>query len=465
MRSGSSPTIGDVLCEKWRILRVLGAGGMATVFEASHRNGKRVAIKILHPELRANAHARARFLREGYIANRVDHPNVPSVLDDGETSDGDAFLVMDLLQGETLDSRSKAGRIGLREVADISLSILEALSAAHEKGIVHRDIKPSNVFLAVDGSVKLLDFGIARMREALPEQDSVTLSRGVFALGTPSFMAPEQARGHWEEVDSRTDIWSMGALMFALLTGRHVHEGKTTNELMILSATAPAPLVASIRSDLPASLARVVDRALSFHRELRWADARAMRDAIRALGPQGEKSGLAEAVMVGQVKSPERPATATTFDQLSAVVEVPSTTVGQTRRQLSRPWVFALVAVLLPSSISVVWLLASESSRPVNSATHAVAPSGSGQSHDKPSPQVTPPIARIDDPVPPSPNPELSATAVLDVPRKSRAPAAVKASAAAVPAMLSSAAFPSEVPTPRAAPSELTGDAWLESQK
>jgi len=411
MRQGRSLAVGSVLCDKWRILRVLGAGGMATVYEATHRNGKRVAMKILHSELRTNEQARARFLREGYIANRVDHPNVPSVLDDGETSDCDAFLVMDLLHGETLETRNKAGRLSLHEVLRIALALLDVLAAAHEKGIVHRDIKPSNVFLSTDGAVKLLDFGIARIREVMPEQDCATLSRGEFALGTPSFMAPEQARGHWDEVDARTDIWSVGALMFALLTGRNVHQGQTIHELMILSATAPATPVASLRPELPADYARVVDRALSFHRELRWPDARAMHSAIRSLL---QKAGLGELAASTESSSLLECTVASTTDQLSAVIEVP--------RLSRRSGFLSLAGAALLASASLAWLASTDAGHAVPAPTRAVTAKGSEHPRDAQPAPVTAPLPRTEVPrvFPPPINSSVLALGGVGAPRKSR---------------------------------------------
>jgi len=464
MRPGSSLATGHLLCGKWRILRVLGKGGMATVYEASHRNGKRVAIKVLHAELRSNAQARARFLREGYIANRVDHANVPSVLDDGETSDRDAFLVMDLLHGETLESRSKAGQISPQEVLHVALAILDVLSGAHEKGIVHRDVKPSNVFLSADGSVKLLDFGIARMREAMPEQDSLNLSRCGFALGTPSFMPPEQARGDWEEVDARTDIWSVGALMFALLTGRNVHQGKTTDELMTLSATTPAPALGSLRPDLPADIAHAVDRALSFHRERRWPDARAMHGAIQTLHQKFERveSGADTRASFGE-------RTSSTSDQLSAVVEVSPKVTVEGSRKAPRAGAFPLVAATLLSSAAIAWVVSSEAVHAAQQATHAVSSSSSERVPEARSRVTAPPPELTDVPRPSSSNHVIVPPVVVDTARKSRVPSTAKIHPLTVPgpAAADSARSSSslEPPAPNSALGASDADAWLERQK
>ena len=198
--SAAEALVGRLFCDKWRIERLLSAGGTASVYLASHRNGKRVAIKVLRAELAADPRMKARFLREGYLANRVDHESAVSVIDDGTTNDGIVFLVMELLDGVNLEKLSRETRRDPSEVAYVIDGLLDVLAAAHANGIVHRDIKPGNVFLTTRGKVKLLDFGIARLREA---SSPMNQTRTGSVLGTPGFMAPEQARGRWTEVDAR----------------------------------------------------------------------------------------------------------------------------------------------------------------------------------------------------------------------------------------------------------------------
>src|SRR5262249_12850382 len=154
--------------DKWRLDRLLGVGGMAAVYEATHRNKKRVAVKLLHAEFSQNADLRTRFLREGYAANVIEHPGAVSVLDDDVTDAGAAFLVMELLEGETLDQRWErmAGRLPAAEVFGFADQLLDVLAVAHTKGIVHRDIKPENLFVTREGTLKVLDFGIARVFES-----------------------------------------------------------------------------------------------------------------------------------------------------------------------------------------------------------------------------------------------------------------------------------------------------------
>ena len=249
---------------------------MAAVYAATHlRNASRVALKLLHREMAADPNVRARFLREGYAANSVEHPGAVRILDDDVTDDGAVFLVMELLEGETLDARwERSGhRLGAREVARLIYQLLDVLAAAHAKGIVHRDIKPENLFLTRAGVLKVLDFGVARMLEG-----PVTATRPGGIIGTPAFMAPEQVLD--KVVDAQSDLWSVGATAFALLSKRYVHEAESAGEMMVVVGSRPARSLALVAPDVPAALAAVVDRALMFNKPDRWPDARAMQLAL-----------------------------------------------------------------------------------------------------------------------------------------------------------------------------------------
>jgi eukaryotic-like serine/threonine-protein kinase len=284
--AGARARVGRVLKDKWHLDKLLGLGGMAAVYEATHRNRSRVAVKMLHPSLSLDREVKQRFLREGYVANSVDHPGVVRVLDDDVDDDGTAFLVLDLLEGETLDARwaQAGGRLPVDEVVPLMARILDVLSAAHAKGIVHRDVKPENIFLTSRGEVRLLDFGIARLRET-SSSEQAALTRSGATMGTPVFMAPEQARGRWEQVDECTDVWALGAMMFTLLSGHWVHEAETWNETLILAAIRPARSLSEVVPEAPPALVTVVDRALAFEKSERWASALAMQAALQALSP------------------------------------------------------------------------------------------------------------------------------------------------------------------------------------
>lgn len=271
--------IGVTLNDKWQLDALLGVGGTASVYSASHRNGKRVAIKVLHPELSAHMHFRERFLREAYVGNHIEHPGAVTVYDDDVTEDGCAFLVMDLLEGENLEVRRerKGGVLEPLEVLSLVDDVLDTLQAAHAKGVIHRDIKPENLFLTHENTVRLLDFGIARIN--VPENPGQTLA-GV-SMGTPAFMPPEQASAHWDKVDAQSDLWAIGASMFTLLTGRYVHQGGTVNESLVLAVTKAAPRIENIDPSLPPQLARIVNKALERDKGDRYKSAAEMQFDVR----------------------------------------------------------------------------------------------------------------------------------------------------------------------------------------
>lgn len=271
--------VGTTLAGKYRLDSVLGVGGMAVVYAATHRNRKRFAVKVLHPELCARRDIRARFLREGYVANSVNHPGVVAVLDDDVDTDGSAFLVMELLEGATVDALGSRleGRLPLREALAIIHQLLDVLTVAHESKVVHRDIKPANLFVSRAGHVKVLDFGIARLRDVAA---GVQSTRAGALLGTPSFMAPEQALAQGDEIDPRTDVWATGASLFTMLSGQFVHEGDSARQLMIRAATVPARSLADVVPDTPAAVIDLVAKALAFEKSARWDSAAAMRAVV-----------------------------------------------------------------------------------------------------------------------------------------------------------------------------------------
>jgi serine/threonine-protein kinase len=280
LRAMIEARVGLVLRSKWRLDSLIGIGGMAAVYAATHRNSKRVAVKMLHPDVSVDEIVRQRFVREGYAANRVGHPGAVDILDDDVAEDGSAFLVMELLDGENLDRRMrrKGGQLGGVEVLSVADQVLDVLAAAHERGILHRDIKPENVFLTRDGTIKLLDFGIARIREMKPVSNAT--QRGA-VLGTPAFMPPEQALAIWEDVDARSDLWALGATLFMLLTGDFVHPSASGMQALDHAVNRRARSVATLRPDLHPSIVAVIDRALAFEKASRWQSARDMQDAVR----------------------------------------------------------------------------------------------------------------------------------------------------------------------------------------
>jgi serine/threonine-protein kinase len=250
----------------YRLLREIGNGGMGMVYEAEDaRLGRRVAVKLLPPEVNRDRKAKERFLREAKAAAAVDHPNICTVHDVGE-SDGRLYIVLTYYEGETLRERIKRGPLPLDEARQIAIQVSRGLACAHEAGIVHRDIKPANVMLPRRGEAKILDFGIARL-----QGDDASLTRTGASWGTPAYMSPEQARG--EPVDARTDVWSLGAMLYEMIAGRRPFGGESLEAVVSAILTQEPEPLERIRPDVPEDLARIVERALIKNPAERYADA------------------------------------------------------------------------------------------------------------------------------------------------------------------------------------------------
>jgi serine/threonine-protein kinase len=361
LRARSNARVGMTLRGKYRLDRVLGVGGMAAVYAATHRNQKQFAVKMLHPELSLREDIRTRFIREGYAANSLKHAGAVAVLDDDVAEDGSAFLVMELLEGAEVEALWRsAAPVPLGASLAVIDQLLDVLVAAHSKGVVHRDIKPANLFLSRDGTLKVLDFGIARLRDAAGGDHATHTG---MLLGTPAFMAPEQALGQSSDIDGQTDIWAAGATLFTLLTDRPVHEAVNAQQIMIKAATTPPRSLASVARVHPAIVA-VVDRAIAFRKADRWPTAAAMRDALRkayvaVFGEeisrsqlahlfQGTDGTLADTTAVSRAGAPVVTGGAAslpshTGQPVSRSAALPVVTAAGARRQ--RPWLLGAVGV------------------------------------------------------------------------------------------------------------------------
>ncbi|HMJ12326.1 MAG TPA: serine/threonine-protein kinase [Polyangiaceae bacterium] len=280
-RDRAHARVGCWLTSQWRLTKLLGIGGTSAVYEGQGATGRSVAIKVLHERHCSSEELRERFAREAVLVNRVEHPAVVKVMEYGTADEGTPFLAMELLTGETTEQRRirAGGRLPQRDVLSIADRALGLLVEAHALGIVHRDISPSNLFVCVDDSLRVLDFGIASLRTPQTEQ---ALTRTGEVFGTLAYMAPEQALGAHRSVDQRSDVYSLGATLFRLLTGRWVHQGATVKEqrAAIMSTSAR-----SLAHELPEAhpyLVRLVDRALCYERSARWQTASEMQEACHA---------------------------------------------------------------------------------------------------------------------------------------------------------------------------------------
>ncbi len=380
--------VGEVLNEKWTLERLLGVGGMAAVYAGKHRNGARAAIKVLHSDYARHAEVRERFRREGYAANKVNHPGVVKVLDDdiiaSGPDEGAAYLVMELLEGESLQERLERGEpMGELEFLKLAHEVLSVLEAAHDNGVVHRDLKPENLFFArQEGDegrvrVKVLDFGLARLLQ------SQAITTYGLALGTPSFMSPEQAAGHTDEVDGRTDLFALAATGFRLRTGQRIHEADNPVDLIRKMGHLPAPRIRTVTPDVSEPFARVIDRALEFKREDRYVTAAAMdADVARAIAQL--EAGLG-ATRVASAAPPARPNPAPPPERTIELSESDlerrpacgmDESVHLPRKRSSLPW----LALLLFAGIGAkLWLEAhragdSSSTAPSNAAAASSGP-------------------------------------------------------------------------------------------
>ena len=320
--------IGTVLGGKYRIVRKLGEGGMGAVYVSVQEPlGRKVAVKVLLPVLARDATLVGRFQREAELAASLGHPNIVQVTDFGVDDEGSAFLVMDLLDGESLGGLlEREVALAPNRVRFISTQVLSALEAAHARGVVHRDLKPDNIYLTsvsgVADLVKLLDFGIARLIEG--DGDHKMTATGQ-VLGTPAYMSPEQARG--KPVDARSDLYALGVVMYEALSGRMPVNGSNYHELMFaIVGETPTPL-AELVPGLDPALVAVVERSMAKDPNARYANAAEMRAALDALGPLQASSPSRVPSVPPVTRDVSAAAMAATITP-EALTALPSTTPG-----------------------------------------------------------------------------------------------------------------------------------------
>jgi len=440
--------LGHVLRNKWRLDVLLGVGGMAAVYAATHRNGSRAAVKVLHAELSAREDVRSRFMREGHAANAVAHDGAVKVLDDDVADDGSLYLVTELLDGETLEDRRLryGGHLSEDDVLSAADQLLDVLAAAHAKGVIHRDIKPANIFLTRSGQLKVLDFGIARLREL--STHSLATKSGA-AMGTPAFMSPEQARGLWDEVDGRSDVWSVGATMWHALTGALVHQGRTTNEELLSAMSKPAPPILSVLPKLSPAVAQVVDRALAFEKEKRWLDARRMQEGVRRAYHDRHGAPITTAPRITVPETVPNRTLSTAPDVLAPGLPTTGQPVANSQSgfRASIPIPSRRFLTIAAGGVLAVGVVVSGISWVV-SAVHGTAPTGAASSTTTATAiqvqELAPPTATSE---PASNETSMPAIAATDLPT-----AAATATARSAPAQPSSAPKPAASEAPAATP-------------
>src|SRR6266545_3650939 len=290
--SGESETAAEALPRilegRWRLEREIGCGGMGRVFEARHLTlDNRVAVKLLHPHRLAAPEAVHRFLREARLAGVASHPGIARVLDFDVTANGAPYIVMELLAGETLETRMAApDRISLSEGLDAIIDVLDTLAAIHAAGVIHRDIKPGNIFVLADPGgpfrTKLLDFGLARGVD--PTGGDPNLTRTGQVLGTPRYLSPERARGQ-TQIGPAADLWAVGVILYDIATGRPPFPGDNYNEVLANILTRDPPRVREVAPDLPAALDDVLFRCLARDPDRRYRSAGDLARALAAVRP------------------------------------------------------------------------------------------------------------------------------------------------------------------------------------
>jgi len=312
-----------LIANKYRLGRLLGEGGMGAVYEAVHTElGLKVAIKILSPTIASNPTSVKRFRREARAAAAVSHDNVVSVTDTGTDDNGVPFIVMELLEGESVSSLLHRERVLPADVAiPIVSQILAGLAAAHDQGVVHRDLKPPNIFIthSAEGSyrVKILDFGISKFQADL---DKATLTAEGGLVGTPQFMAPEQVKAR-KDVDSRADIYAVGVLLYRMLTGKLPFRSRKADQLYQQILAGSPPSAQSLNPDIPDELNAAIVKAIALNRDDRYPTARAFRAALHDAAPALPRDGTIPPGSPRTVDDVVEIQTAETIDIVSSAID------------------------------------------------------------------------------------------------------------------------------------------------
>ena len=424
--SGQRFPEGTMLAEKLRVVRVLGAGGMGVVYEVEHTLTRhRRALKVLHAEMLSRPPVVARFLREASAAGHIGNPHIVETFDAGRLVGGEPYIVMELLQGESLAAKQeREKRLGLADLVETVGQACDGVQAAHDAGIVHRDLKPENVFLLDTAGapfVKILDFGVSKFAGALSEGNLVT--REGVALGTPYYMSPEQVAGA-ATIDGRSDIYALGVILYECASGVRPFEADAFSLLCALIHEGKPRSLGELRPDLPPAFVEVVHRAMAHDRDRRFASARELGAALGAFGSishLGAKAGFssvpppgASAPPAAWAPPPEATLPVRSAPPVGRVRTGDGSTVSVIGGRRSRAGTLAVVVV---AAIAVVAGLVSVRARSGEPA--AIAPLASRVAPG-------PPVASVDAEAPPL----RESPSVILSPEPSSAPVVVLAASA-----------------------------------
>ncbi len=269
----------------YKILEHLGGGGMGVVYKALDlKLDRTVALKFLPPDLTRDPEAKQRFIHEAKAASALQHNNICTVHDIDETDDGQSFIVMDFYEGETLKKKIERGPLKIDEAIDVAVQVTQGLTKAHEHGIIHRDIKPANIIVTTDGVAKIVDFGLAKL------SGRTMLTKAGSTLGTAAYMSPEQARG--EPADHRTDIWSLGVVLYEMFTGRRPFEAEYDQAIIYQTLNAEPSRIETLRPETPIALQQIVMKAMQKDQRERYQQIETLGADLRALNGGRDSSSL-----------------------------------------------------------------------------------------------------------------------------------------------------------------------------
>jgi serine/threonine protein kinase len=378
MNDPQAPSIRGMVAGKYEIVRLIGRGGMGSVWEGRHASlGTRVAVKFIDQEYVGSPEAQSRFATEARAAATIQSKHAIQIFDHGVTEDGRPYIVMELLVGEPLDKRvERFGRISLPDTARVLGQVARALQRAHDAGIIHRDLKPENIFLVRspdddDEIAKVLDFGIAKIKGPPSDLGLTSSTKTGAVLGTPYYMSPEQARG-LRTIDHRSDLWSLGIIAYKCVTGVLPFDGESVGDLLVKICTAPPPTPSMTMPGLPKAFDAWFFRVLERDPSQRYATASELGEALLyAAGISARRAPDENTLRAQTVRATLAVAPLTPMPTAAGITSAPFTASASPSGSSRGVWFAVLAAALIGGSIGVLAVVQLMSARP--KATPAAA--------------------------------------------------------------------------------------------